>query len=130
MCFISLSTTVPEFIGVLQSLKIPGVVIELMYLVYRYIFVLLERFEQMNIAAQSRLGYQGVRGSFYTFTHLGGNLLVSSFRQSSLCFDAMESRGYQGKLDFLTEKKECRYTHVLAGVFYLVFLGLLAWHVS
>lgn len=130
MCFISLTTTVPEFIEVLKGLKVPEVVIELMYLIYRYLFVLLERLNHMNTAADSRLGYQGIRGSFYTFAHLSGNLLVASFRQSSRCFDAMESRGYQGRLEFLTEKKQCRFSHVLAGVLYLLCLGLLAWYVS
>ncbi|MEG2212966.1 MAG: CbiQ family ECF transporter T component, partial [Clostridiales bacterium] len=38
--FLSLTTPMPEIVDILRKLHIPAIVIELMYLIYRYIFVL------------------------------------------------------------------------------------------
>ena len=109
--FLSLTTPMQEILEVLRAARLPKLVIELMYLIYRYIFLLLDVQHKMTAAAQSRLGYATRRNAWYTFTHISGNLLASSFRRSGACFDAMESRCYEGTLRFLNRHAPFRWRH-------------------
>ncbi len=124
--FLSSTTPMPQLIEVLRRCHAPELVIELMYLIYRYLFVLLEVQQQMTVAATARLGYAGVRRSVSTAGRVSGALLAASFRRSSLCFDAMESRGYDGRLAFLSHMPQLRWEHLLAAsVYVLALLGLI-----
>ena len=67
---------------VLGSLRLPPLVIELMYLIYRYIFLLLDIQHRMTVAASSRLGYASLRRAWFSFTHISGNLLAASFKRA------------------------------------------------
>ena len=123
--FLSLTTPMQEILEVLRALRLPRLVIELMYLIYRYIFLLLDVQHRMTVAARSRLGYAGRRNAWYTFTHISGNLLAASFRRSGACFDAMEARCYDGTLRFLTRQAPVRWQHgAVCGLCVLGLAGL------
>ena len=128
---LSLSTPVYQIIGVLRRARIPAVVTELMVLIYRYIFVLLETQNHMHTAAQARLGYRNFHISIKTMLGSSLNLLFLSFRRSSDCFTAMESRCYDDVIsfweeDFALQKKEMAaatgYVLVLAALWLIVSL--------
>lgn len=123
--FLSLSTPMHEIIGVLRRAKIPQLVSELMYLIYRYVFLLLETHRNLQNSAWSRLGYLGFSQSLRTTGMVYANLLASSYRRANACFDAMESRCYDGTLSFLEEKKPL--TALQAGAFggLLLFVAIL-----
>ena len=59
--FLCLTTPVVELIAVLKKLKVPLLLVELMSLVYKSIFVLMETAEAMVISQSSRLGYQDLK---------------------------------------------------------------------
>lgn len=103
--FLSTSTTVPEVLSVLRRAHVPSVVTELAVLIYRYLFVLLSLYRSMRDAAASRLGYGGLARSIRTTGAVYGNLLAASFRRAGACFDAMESRCYDGEIRFLEQEK-------------------------
>lgn len=123
--FLSTSTPMPQLIEVMRKCRMPELMIELMYLIYRYLFVLQDVQWQMTAAASARLGYNGWRRSVTTVGRISGALLAASFRRSSACFDAMEARGYNGRLAFLFHAPKLRLLHVLAAAAYLLLLGLL-----
>ena len=124
--FLSSTTPMSQLIDVLRRCHVPELVIELMYLIYRYLFVLLDVQRQLTTAASARLGYDGFRRSISTAGRVSGTLLASSFRRSRACFDAMESRGYDGKLMFLSHTPRLRLKHLLAACAYvLALLGLI-----
>jgi cobalt/nickel transport system permease protein len=102
---ISLTTPLYELIGILKRCKVPEIVIELMYLIYRFIFILLETYHNMRTASDTRLGYVNLKRSYYTFFGVCSNLLVIAFEKASKSFDAMEARCYDGKLIFLEKEK-------------------------
>lgn len=116
---LSLTTPMYEIIEVLKTIRLPQVMIELMFLIYRFIFIMLKMQAQMHISAESRLGYSGVRSSFFSFTHIGANLLAISFKKAGDYYDAMVSRGYDGNLIFLTEERGIT---VLESVYATIFL--------
>ena len=103
--FLSLSTTVPEILSVLRRLHVPQVMTELAVLIYRYLFVMLSAHGAMRDAAVSRLGYSGFVRSLRTTGAVYGNMLSTSFRRAGACFDAMESRCYDGEIRFLQREK-------------------------
>lgn len=125
MYFLSTTTPMPQLIEILRRWKLPELVIELMYLIYRYLFVLLSCQRRMTIAATVRLGYHGLGRSVTTAGKIGGNLLAASFRRSRACYDAMEARCYDGRLAFLNTVPPVRGKHLLAMAAYLLALG--AW---
>ena len=123
--FLSSSTPMPQLIEVLRACHVPELMIELMYLIYRYLFLLLDVQQKLTVAASARLGYQGVRRSVRTAGRISGTLLASSFRRSSQCFDAMESRGYDGQLRFLSRVPPASRGQILAASAYILALCIL-----
>lgn len=103
--FLSLSTPLSDIINVLRRFHMPDIMIELMYLIYRYIFILLEMYHSMRNAAKSRLGYTDFPAALHTTGKIYSNLLARSYQKANKNFDAMESRCYTGILRFLEDRK-------------------------
>ena len=107
-----LSTPLYEFIAALGRAHVPELLIELMYLIYRYIFVLSATLSQMKTAAASRLGYAGFSAAMRSTGRIMTSLLVVSFQKASASFDAMQSRCYEGRLRFLEERIPLKLSHI------------------
>ncbi|MGM9613649.1 MAG: cobalt ECF transporter T component CbiQ [Butyricicoccus sp.] len=128
MYFMTLTTPACEIVSVLRRAHMPKLIIELMYLIYRFIFILLDVYGRMREAAESRLGYRDFRTSCKSFGGTVGNMLVLSMRKAGTYYDAMLSRCYQGEMQFLEpEKPACARQYVLAGATWAgaLVLGLL-----
>ncbi len=126
-----LSTPVYEITAVLGRLRVPKVMTELMILVYRYIFLLVDAQHTMRQAAESRLGYCDFKTSCRTFGYSMSSLLLVSMRKASRYYDAMISRGYDGELLFLEEEKPVKWWQVLILAVYGASLPLVmeAWDI-
>ncbi len=123
--FLILSTPMDELLAVLRKCRLPGLFIELMYLIYRFIFVLTDVWNHMNTAAKARLGYVDYRTSLRTFGGIAGNLLVLSMKRADSFYDAMESRCYGGDIRFLEESRKCRPVEwIVSGVYICVLAGI------
>lgn len=121
--FLSLSTPLPEIIHCLEKIHVPQVVLELMFLIYRFLFLLWEEQQRRAQAVQARMGRghfaQRVRG----FALAAQGLLGSALGRAEQSWQAMESRGYDGALRFLREEKPLRRRDVLWAAFGLMLLG-------
>lgn len=102
----TLSTPMGEILNVLRKIHVPDMLIELMHLIYRYIFILLEQNRRQKDAAAARFGYAGFRTSLRTFGMELANLFVLSMKKSGVYYDSMEARGYDGGCLFWEEKKD------------------------
>ncbi len=122
---LSLSTPIYEIIGLLRILKVPDIVIELMYLIYRYLFILLSMFSNMETAAKSRLAEHNQWNFVKTMIQYSSNLLFLSFRKSSSYFDAMESRCYDGEIRFLENKRKIHLKDIAFVAIYVLLIGCL-----
>jgi len=120
---LSLSTPMPEIISVLRKAHVPDIVIELMYLIYRYTFVLFEMYRSMKDAAKSRLGFVNFSTSVKTTGKIYTNLLARSYQKSMNNFDAMESRCYIGEIRFLENKKELSRLHAIVAASLVVIIS-------
>lgn len=104
--FLILSTPMHELIDVFRRLHFPNIIINLMYLMYRCIFILLAMHHTMKISAESRMGFINYRTSLHTTGQIYANLLHRSYQTASEMFDAMESRCFRGEIRFLNRRKK------------------------
>lgn len=122
---LSLTTPMSEIIGVLRRARCPQVIINLMYLIYRYLFVLLSMYHFMKDAAKSRLGYENYRTSVRTTGKVYSNLLARSYRQAGRNYDAMESRCFEEEIRFLEHRHKIHGVHLgVSGAIALLVLTL------
>ncbi|MEG2123216.1 MAG: cobalt ECF transporter T component CbiQ [Clostridium sp.] len=120
-----LSTPAGEIISVLRQLHIPKLVIELMNMIYRFIFILMDVQCSMRHSAESRLGYCDFKTSCLSFGRTAGNLLLLSLKKANTYYDALISRCYDGELLFLEEEKKVTGIQVAAACVYLSLLIIL-----
>jgi cobalt/nickel transport system permease protein len=123
----TLSTPFSELISVLRWAKVPKLIVELMSMIYRYIFILLEVHTKMKNSAASRLGYCDFKTSCYSFGNIAANILVTSLKKANAYYDAMESRGFDGELIFLEEEKKIKPMQIIAAGAFIIFILMLRW---
>lgn len=112
LCLLSLTTPMPHIIGVLRQARCPELIIDLMYLIYRYIFILLSLHQEMYDAAKSRLGFRDLRTSLRATGRIYSNLLARSYQFAGKNFDAMESRCYDTGIRFLERRSTVTALHL------------------
>ncbi len=120
----SLSTPMAQTIRFLRRAKCPDILIELMYLTYRYIFVLSNLRSAMEAAANARFGNWNLRAGYRSLTYCVQNLLFLSFRRARSGFDAMESRCYDGTLRFLSDEQTVSRAEWAMAASYLLAMGV------
>lgn len=101
--FLSFNTPMTDILGVMEKLRCPKLMIELMLLIYRYIFVLLETASAISIAQKSRLGNRNYITSLKSFAAMLSVVFIRSVKRSRMLYDAMESRCYDGTIHVLQE---------------------------
>lgn len=124
--FLALNTVMTDLLGVLRKLKIPSLLVELMLLIYRFIFVLSETASAIRISQHSRLGYRNFRTAVRSFGMLAASLFMLALKKSGALYDAMESRGYDGKLRVLSREYPLKPAEIACIVLYEASL-LLIW---
>ncbi|AGA69245.1 cobalt ABC transporter, permease protein CbiQ [Desulfitobacterium dichloroeliminans LMG P-21439] len=102
--FLALSTPMVDLFSVLRKLRLPKLMIEMMELIYRFIFVLLETAGTMYTAQNSRLGYVNLVSGYRSMGSLVSALFIRSYKRSNELYTSLEARGYDGELRVLEEK--------------------------
>ncbi|KZL92025.1 cobalt ECF transporter T component CbiQ [Clostridium magnum] len=120
-----LSTPSSEIIYVLRKAHVPKLIIELMNIIYRYIFILMDVYTKMKNSAESRQGYCDFKTSCYTFGSIASNMLVVSLKKANSYYDAMEARCYDGDLIFWEEDKKIEKIQIVTAAAFIIFLILL-----
>jgi len=102
MNFLALTTPLVDLVELFRRWHIPEEIIDIMTVVYRFIFVLLESLERMRMAQDSRLGYHtSYLRAMNSTALLGSRLFIDAFQRSKRLQIALESRGYTGSLHVL-----------------------------
>lgn len=125
MEMMTLSTPSSEIISVIQSAHVPKLIIELMNIIYRYIFILFDVNIKMRNSADSRLGFCDIKTSWYTFGNIASNILIVAFKKADAYYNAMEARCYDGELTFLEEVKKVKPIQITKAAVFIIFLILL-----
>ncbi len=103
MYFLSFNTPMTSLFQCLRGSPLPGVLVSLMELIYRYIFVIWEEAARMKTAQEARLGYRGLRQSIQSAGTLIGTLFFRAYSRCGRICAALEARGFEGDLDALQE---------------------------
>lgn len=121
--FLSLSTPIVELLSVLRKLKVPKLFIELMSLIYRFIFILLETVNMIYISQNSRLGYSNIKSSYNSLGKLITSLFISSYKRSEDMYIALESRCYDGEINVIENVYKLSYRNLfLIGIVEIVLI--------
>lgn len=102
MNFLALTTPLVDMVELFRRWHVPAILIDLMTVIYRFIFVLLESLNRMYMAQDSRLGYNtSYFRAMNSAALLGSRLFIDAYRRSQRLQVALESRGFAGDLRVL-----------------------------
>ena len=93
---LSFTTTISQLCAGLKWFRVPNTIIDLLALIYRYIFLLLDEVDTMWTAQKSRLGHASWKKMIQSFGTLGGMLFIRAFERAERTYEAMHARGYEG----------------------------------
>ena len=106
ICLISLTTTA-SFAALghaMDRLHVPGKIVHLVLMTYRYIFVLEQEFQRLVRAAKIRGFTPGTNIHTYrTYAYLVGMLFVRAASRAERVFRAMRCRGFNGRFYCLAD---------------------------
>ena len=118
LAFISLTTPMTELFSVLESVKIPKIILELAMLMYRFIFIFLDETINMYHAQETRLGYSSLRNIYKSMGMLISNLFIRTWVKGEQAYISMESRGYDGSLKTLKVQKNIEAKKLILLIFF------------
>jgi cobalt/nickel transport system permease protein len=86
-----------------HALHLPGLLVQLVLLTYRYLFVVVDELSRLRVALRVR-GYRNraSRHSYHTVGSVAGTLLVRSSERAERVGQAMRCRGFDGRFRSLT----------------------------
>lgn len=123
--FLTLTTPTLDTMGLLKKIHCPWIIIELMVLIYRFIFVLMDLALSITTSQNSRMGNRNLRIGIRSMGQMMARVLVIAMYKSSLLFDAMEARCYDGKMQVIFTDAPPRAGEIAGtAVFLLVILSL------
>jgi cobalt/nickel transport system permease protein len=99
--FLSATTPILDVIQLLRRLKVPALFLELMLIIYRYIFVLSKAAENIYTSQSSRLGHRTFKASLSSLGKLVSSLFIKSFTDAQKLYISLVARGYDGDLKVL-----------------------------
>ncbi|MDF2586814.1 MAG: cbiQ [Anaerocolumna sp.] len=125
--FLSLTTPITDILYVLKVIHCPNLIIELLMLIYRFIFILLNSAYSIFISQKCRLGNIDIKTSIKSTSQLFAVLLIQALKRASILYDAMESRCYDGTINVLHEtnkatKKEITCVIVFEIILLMIYL--------
>lgn len=95
--FITLTTSFNQIIYTLNKLKISSVVIELIVLVYRFIFIFLEEYNDIYKAQNLRFGYVNLKTSYKSISLLINTLFFRMMKRYDDMVISLDTKLYDGK---------------------------------
>ena len=130
LLFFALTTPLSEIAGLLRTLGLPRLFVELMVIAYRQIFILLDTFSQIRTAQEARLGYRSFKVSWRSAAGLSGNILIKTVVRARHNHQALLARCYDQELRFLSPRRHLSRWHLFGAGTLGSFFILLAWLVQ
>lgn len=118
--FLALTTPLVDLVDLLRRLHTPELLIDLLTLIYRSIFVLLESLQRMTTAQHSRLGYSTPGRSMRSAALLGSRLFLHAYARAQRMHVALESRCATSSLRILPHT----YQHDKRATWFALAIGL------
>lgn len=126
MYFLALTTPFFDLAGAFTKLRLPKIFVELVLLIYRFIFILMETAVQMTTAQRARLGYVSLKSSYRSTALLFVNLFSSAYHRANEVFTAMIARNYLGEIKLLHKEQKISPIRMGSGLIYFLILTTVA----
>jgi cobalt/nickel transport system permease protein len=128
---LGITATMETNLAAARALWLPGLLVQLGLLSWRYLFVLADELQRLRIALRTR-GFRNRADahSYSTIAAAGGNLLVRGWDRAERVAAAMRCRGFDGQYRSLTQFTTCSANIILfLSVFVLagLIVGLDRW---
>ncbi len=95
MILLTNTTPFADLLRTLRRLRVPGLLITVLALMYRYLFVLIDEAERMQRARRSRTFSARRAHVWASLATLGGQLFVRSTERAERIYAAMCARGWR-----------------------------------
>lgn len=103
--FLALTTPMVDLVSTLRRVRVPELLIELMLLIYRFLFLLADTAAAMQVAQAARLGYATLRQTRRSVALLAAALLGQVLDRARRLEVGLGARGYDGRLLVLPEER-------------------------
>ncbi len=122
------SSPLTDTLKAAHALRVPGLLVHLFVLTWRYAFLIAEEMGRLRIALRVR-GYRNrpTRHSYRTIGHVAGTLLVRGHERGERVGQAMRCRGFDGRFRSLTAFRTARADVTFFLLVAASSAGLLAW---
>ncbi len=121
--FIALTTPMTDLFNGMKRCRVPVELIDLMMIMYRYIFIIYEQAREIWRAQVMRLGYSRVGEGIRSFSMLCGMLFISSWNAGEDLIRAMDCRCYDGIFPSLDLAEPVQMRSLVPVLLYLAGLG-------
>jgi cobalt/nickel transport system permease protein len=129
--FILLTTPFTEVLQILRRLKFPPLLLDLLMLMYRFIFTLLSIADEIWVAQNARSGYRTWKRGMHSLGILIGQLLqrtLENYRQMSL---TLASRGFDGEFRvWSSQPHRCSKRYAIEATFGCTVLAMLSFYLQ
>lgn len=95
--FLALTTPLTDIIRVFKKIHIPKVIIELLVLIYRFIFIFLEEAREIQISQEIRFGYSDFKTSLNSISLLIRSLFLRVMLKYEEMVIALDTKLYDGE---------------------------------
>lgn len=102
--FFVLTTPFNQLLMILKKLYIPDTIIELIMLVYRFIFIFLEEVEDIRKSQQLRFGYINIKNSYKSIGLLGNLLYKRLMKRYEDMSISLDMKLYNGKFYIIEDE--------------------------
>jgi cobalt/nickel transport system permease protein len=113
---IVLTIPLPDLLGLLKRLRVPGPILDITLLMYRFATLAIGVAERTRLAQANRLGYSGVRSSIRSTGVLAAALLPRVLDRARRMEIGLATRAYAGELRTLSAPKPLSLRFVAAAL--------------
>lgn len=125
MLFFATSTPIPYLANALHQVKVPKEIVELVVLIYRYSFLLLEQMDTMYTAAHCRLGFRGYKNKIRTTAKLAVGMFIRSLDTAERSQVALDCRSFRGVFHCYRPPPKLTMKWVLASIIVFVLMNFI-----
>lgn len=98
LTILTATTPFPALLKSLQSIKVPLIILNIMNFLYRYVFLLIDEYERLQLGRNARAFSDKTILKLKGIAWMVGMLFIRSFERADRVYHAMLSRGFDGHI--------------------------------
>jgi cobalt/nickel transport system permease protein len=117
-----ISTKDTELLGGLRKIYLPKIIVSIIFLMYRYLFLIRDEAKAGQLAINSRVFQKSYHSVNKRLAYMAGILFIKSFDRAENIYKSMESRGFEGEFHEVNDsEKDCEKNNLFGWITVVVF---------